>query len=228
MAHGFETRHIRNKKPEWKRFSFEPEAKNMMATFQKKRERGVLDGQFLIAMPGMFDSNFARTVIFVCAHSDDGAMGFVLNRPQQLTFPDVLLHLQIIDQEQAIRLPGITRDFQIQTGGPVETGRGFVLHSDDYLSESSIPVNDDICLTATLDIVRAISRGEGPAKAMMMLGYAGWGAGQLENEIANNGWLNCPASEELIFDRGLGDKYDRALASMGVAPAMLSVDAGHA
>ena len=91
----------------------------MMATFQKKRERGVLDGQFLIAMPGMFDSNFARTVIFVCAHSDDGAMGFVLNRPQQLTFPDVLLHLQIIDQEQAIRLPGITRDFQIQTGGPV-------------------------------------------------------------------------------------------------------------
>ncbi len=199
-----------------------------MATFQKKRERGLLDGQFLIAMPGMFDSNFARTVIYVCAHSSDGAMGFVLNRPQHLTFSDVLLHLQIIDKDQAIRLPSTTRDFQIQTGGPVETGRGFVLHSDDYLSESSIPVSDDICLTATLDIVRAISRGDGPAKAMMMLGYAGWGAGQLENEIANNGWLNCPASEDLIFDRGLGDKYDRALALMGVTPAMLSTDAGHA
>lgn len=200
----------------------------MISTLQKKRERGILDGQFLIAMPGMFDDNFARTVIFVCAHSNDGAMGFVLNRPQQLTFPDVLKHLQIIDEAQAIRLPQVTREFQIQTGGPVETGRGFVLHSDDYLSAASIPVNDEICMTATLDIVRAISRGEGPKRAMMMLGYAGWAAGQLESEIANNGWLNCPANEDLIFDGDLGDKYERALALMGVAPAMLSVDAGHA
>ncbi|MEI2297733.1 YqgE/AlgH family protein [Ensifer sp. MJa1] len=195
---------------------------------QKKRERGFLDGQFLIAMPGMFDANFARTVIFICAHSDDGAMGFVLNRPQQLTFPDVLLHLDILDEDEAIRLPPITRDFQIQAGGPVETGRGFVLHSDDYLSDSSIPVSDDICLTATLDIVRAISRGEGPVRATMMLGYAGWGPGQLEAEIAQNGWLTSPAREELIFDKSLDDKYDRALALMGVSAAMLSVDAGHA
>ncbi len=129
-----------------------------MASFQKTRERGILDGQFLIAMPGMFDTDFARTVIFVCAHSSDGAMGFVLNRPQQLTFPDVLLHLEIVDQDQAIRLPETTKDFQIQTGGPMETGRGFVLHSDDYLSDSSIPLNDDLCLTATLDIV-------GPSRA---------------------------------------------------------------
>lgn len=195
---------------------------------QKKRERGFLDGQFLIAMPGMFDANFARTVIFICAHSEDGAMGFVLNRPQQLTFPDVLLHLDILDEDEAIRLPTITREFQIQAGGPVETGRGFVLHSDDYLSDSSIPVSDDICLTATLDIVRAISRGEGPVRATMMLGYAGWGPGQLEAEITQNGWLTCPAREELIFDRSLDDKYDRALALMGVTAAMLSVDAGHA
>lgn len=202
----------------------------MMATpmAQKRRERGFLDGQFLIAMPGMFDANFARTVIFICAHSDDGAMGFILNRPQQLTFPDVLLHLDLLDEEEAIRLPPITRDFQIQAGGPVETGRGFVLHSDDYLSDSSIPVSDDICLTATLDIVRAISRGEGPIKATMMLGYAGWGPGQLEAEIAQNGWLTCPAREELIFDKALDDKYDRALALMGVSAAMLSMDAGHA
>ncbi|OLP58796.1 hypothetical protein BJF93_17650 [Xaviernesmea oryzae] len=199
-----------------------------MATLQKTRERGMLDGQFLIAMPGMFDSNFVRTVIFICAHSKDGAMGFVLNRPQQLTFSDVLMHLEMIDSDQAIRLPAAARDFQIQTGGPVETGRGFVLHSDDYLSESSIPINEDICLTATLDIVRAISRGQGPSKAMMMLGYVGWGPGQLESEIAANGWLTCPADEDLIFDRALLEKYDRALALMGVAPAMLSPIAGHA
>ncbi|WEX78261.1 YqgE/AlgH family protein [Sinorhizobium numidicum] len=197
-------------------------------TLQKTRERGFLDGQFLIAMPSMFDANFARTVIFVCAHSEDGAMGFVLNRPQRLTFPDVLLHLQLLDPDDAIRLPATARDFQIQAGGPVETGRGFVLHSDDYLSDSSIPVSDDICLTATLDIVRAISRGEGPLKATMLLGYAGWGPGQLENEISQNGWLTCPASEELIFDRALDEKYDRALALMGVSSAMLSTDAGHA
>ncbi|WP_414650661.1 YqgE/AlgH family protein [Ensifer sp.] len=195
---------------------------------QKRRERGFLDGQFLIAMPGIFDANFARTVIFICAHSDDGAMGFVLNRPQQLTFPDVLLHLDLLDEEEAIRLPAMTREFQIQAGGPVETGRGFVLHSDDYLSDSSIPVSDEICLTATLDIVRAISRGEGPVRATMMLGYAGWGPGQLEAEITQNGWLTCPAREELIFDKALDDKYDRALALMGISAAMLSADAGHA
>ena len=200
-------------------------AKNVLNTI---RERGFLDGQFLIAMPGMFDTNFARTVIFVCAHSEDGAMGFILNRPQRLTFPDVLLHLQLLDPDEAIRLPSATREFQIQAGGPVETGRGFVLHSDDYLSDSSIPVSDDICLTATLDIVRAISRGEGPLKATMLLGYAGWGPGQLEAEITQNGWLTCPAQEELIFSRDLDEKYDRALALMGVSPAMLSTDTGHA
>ncbi|MDO9415777.1 YqgE/AlgH family protein [Pararhizobium sp.] len=199
-----------------------------ISTLHSKRERGLLDGQFLIAMPGMFDSSFARTVVYVCAHSADGAMGFVINRPQTLTFADVLLHLKLMGEQEIIRLPESTRDLQIQAGGPVESGRGFVLHSDDYLSESSIPVSDDICLTATLDIVRALSKGRGPSRAMMMLGYAGWGAGQLEEEIGNNGWLNCPASEELIFDRSIPDKYDRALALMGVSPAMLSTEAGHA
>lgn len=199
-----------------------------MANLQKRRERGFLDGQFLIAMPGMSDTNFARTVIYICAHSNDGAMGFVINRPQPLTFGDVLLHLKLIQADAVIRLPELARNFPIQTGGPVETGRGFVLHSDDYMSDSSIPVSDDICLTATLDIVRAISKGGGPRRATMMLGYAGWGSGQLENEIIANGWLTCPASDDLIFDRTLGDKYDRALALMGVSPAMLSMEAGHA
>ncbi|SIR10345.1 putative transcriptional regulator [Rhizobium sp. RU20A] len=195
---------------------------------QGKRERGVLDGQFLIAMPQLADTNFARTVVYICAHSGDGAMGFVLNRPQTLTFPDVLLHLDIIQPDQAIKLPDSARNFRVQTGGPVETGRGFVLHSDDYMSDSSIPVSDEICLTATLDIVRAISRGHGPSRAMLMLGYASWAPGQLEGEIAQNSWLNCPARDDLIFDSGLGDKYDRVLHHMGVTPAMLSMDTGHA
>jgi putative transcriptional regulator len=199
-----------------------------LSTLKNIRERGFLDGQFLIAMPGMADSNFARTVIFICAHSDAGAMGFVINRAQNLTFTDVLLHLDMIKSDDAIMLPRAAREFPIQTGGPVESGRGFVLHSDDYLSDSSIPVSDDISMTATLDIVRAISKGGGPKRATMLLGYAGWGAGQLEAEIGNNGWLNCAPSEELIFDRSLDDKYERALALLGVTPAMLSSEAGHA
>ncbi|KRB49983.1 hypothetical protein ASE04_15455 [Rhizobium sp. Root708] len=199
-----------------------------LSTLKNRRERGFFDGQFLIAMPGMADSNFSRTVIYICAHSDAGAMGFIINRSQELTFTDVLLHLDIIKDDDAIVLPPNARDLQIQTGGPVESGRGFVLHSDDYLCDSSIPVSDDISMTATLDIIRAISNGNGPKRATMMLGYAGWGAGQLEAEIANNGWLNCAANEELIFDASLDDKYERALAGMGISAAMLSAEAGHA
>lgn len=199
-----------------------------MTVLKNRRERGFLDGQFLIAMPGMADTNFARTVVYVCAHSDDGAMGFVINRPQHLSFSDVLLHLEMAGEDELIRMPGPTLDFPIRCGGPVESGRGFVLHSDDYMSESSIPVSDDICLTATLDIVRAISHGRGPQRGLMMLGYAGWAAGQIENEIGANGWLTCPAQEDLIFDTNLDSKYDRALGLMGINPAMLSVQAGHA
>lgn len=199
-----------------------------ISVLKNKRERGFLDGQFLIAMPGMADANFARTVVYICAHSEDGAMGFVINRPQQLSFSDVLLHLDLVGEDEVIRLPGSTLNFPIRCGGPVESGRGFVLHSDDYMSESSIPVSDDISLTATLDIVRAISRGNGPQRGLMMLGYAGWGAGQIENEIGNNGWLSCPAQEELIFDTNLDSKYERALGLMGITPAMLSMEAGHA
>nr|WP_316652939.1 YqgE/AlgH family protein [uncultured Gellertiella sp.] len=200
----------------------------ILTRLKGERERGHFDGQFLIAMPGIFDHNFSRTVIYVCAHSPDGAMGFILNRKQAITFPEILLHLKMIDQNEAIMLPSSTRDFPIQTGGPVETGRGFVLHSDDYLSGSSIPVSEDICLTATLDIVRAISDGSGPKRATMLLGYAGWGPGQLEQEIGRNGWLHCAPDDDLIFDPDLDAKYERALALMGISPAMLSAEAGHA
>ena len=199
-----------------------------LSTLKNRRERGFFDGQFLIAMPGVSDSNFARTVIYVCAHSDAGAMGFIINRSQELSFTDVLMHLDMIKSDEAILMPPPTRDLSIQAGGPVESGRGFVLHSDDYLCDSSIPVSDDICMTATLDIIRAIAKGEGPKRATMLLGYAGWGAGQLEAEIASNGWLNCPANDALIFDPNLDDKYERALAGMGISAAMLSTEAGHA
>ena len=196
---------------------------------QKKHAvRGFLDDQFLIAMQGMKDDRFARSVIYLCAHSEEGAMGLIINQVQQLQFPDLLVQLGIMDEREAIRLPSKARDFVVRNGGPVDRSRGFVLHSGDYVVESSLPVSDDICLTATVDILRAISAGRGPRQALMALGYSGWGAGQLETEIAQNGWLTCPATPELLFDADIERKYDRILASIGVDPAHLSMTAGHA
>ncbi len=196
---------------------------------QKNAETtGFLEDQFLIAMPGMKDDRFARSVIYICAHSDEGAMGLIINQTQQMMFPDLLVQLGILDEQEAIRLPPKTRDFVVRNGGPVDRSRGFVLHSDDYKVESSLPVSGDICLTATVDILRAISSGRGPRLALMALGYSGWGAGQLESEIAGNGWLTCPASADLLFDPDIERKYDRILASIGVDIAHLSHMAGHA
>lgn len=189
---------------------------------------GYLDDQFLIAMPGMKDERFARSVIYVCAHSEEGAMGLIINQAQQLLFPDLLVQLGVLDERQVIRLPATARDIVVRHGGPVDRSRGFVLHSDDYMVESSMPVSDEVCLTATVDILRAISSGTGPRHALMALGYAGWGAGQLESEIADNGWLTCPASIDLLFDPDIERKYDRILASIGINPAHLSSEAGHA
>lgn len=202
-----------------------------MDLLRRKRavsQRGFLDDQFLIAMPGMKDDRFARSVIYVCAHSEEGAMGLIINQVQQMRFPDLLVQLGIMDEQEAIRLPSKTKDFMIRNGGPVDRSRGFVLHSDDYTVESSMPVSEDICLTATVDILRAISAGRGPRHALMALGYAGWGAGQLESEIAENGWLTCPADIDLLFDTDIERKYDRILASIGIDLARLSHHAGHA
>jgi putative transcriptional regulator len=195
---------------------------------KKTATRGFLDDQFLIAMPGMKDDRFARSVIYICAHSDEGAMGLIINQTQPLRFPDLLVQLGIMNEQEAIRLPQPTRDFVVRNGGPVDRSRGFVLHSDDYMVESSLPVSEDICLTATIDILRAISSGRGPRRALMALGYAGWGAGQLEHEIAENGWLTCPASTDLLFDSDMDQKYARILASIGIDLARLSQIAGHA
>jgi putative transcriptional regulator len=202
-----------------------------MDLLRRKRaasQRGFLDDQFLIAMPGMKDDRFARSVIYICAHSEEGAMGLIINQIQQMRFPDLLVQLGIMDEQEAIRLPSTARDFMIRNGGPVDRSRGFVLHSHDYTVESSMPVSEDVCLTATVDILRAISTGRGPRHALMALGYAGWGAGQLESEIAENGWLTCPANLDLLFDSDIDRKYDRILASIGIDLARLSQSAGHA
>lgn len=192
------------------------------------KETGFLNGQFLLAMPGMEDSRFARSVIYVCAHSEKGAMGLIINRVQDMEFADILVQLGVLDEQQAIMMPETTRDFLVRNGGPVEVRRGFVLHSDDYLTESTMPVAEEICLTGTVDILRAISGGRGPRKALMTLGYSGWASGQLENEIANNGWLTCQAPHEMLFDTDIDSKYDRILAYMGVDPSRLATVAGHA
>ena len=155
-------------------------------------------------------------------------MGLMINQAQQMRFPDLLVQLGILNEQQAIRLPSKTRDFVVRNGGPVDRSRGFVLHSDDFTVESSMPVSDEICLTATVDILRAISAGRGPRQALMALGYSGWGAGQLESEIAANGWLTCPADAGLLFDADIDRKYDRILATIGVDLAHLSHTAGHA
>ncbi len=187
-----------------------------------------LDGQLLIAMPVMTDPRFERSVIFMCAHSEEGAMGLIINQEaQQITFPDLLERLEILpegldsDSVDLDRIP-------IHIGGPVETGRGFVLHSRDYfVSDSTLPIKDNICLTATVDILKAMAHGTGPNRSILTLGYAGWSPGQLEREIQANGWLNCPADEDLVFAEDLGAKYDMALERLGIDPSFLVAEAGH-
>src|SRR3954447_2872801 len=195
-----------------------------------KPARGYLDGQMLIAMPTMRDERFTRSVIYVCAHSSEGAMGIVVNQPaSNINFPDLLVQLEVIPASDLIQLPRRAGTVKVLKGGPVETGRGFVLHSADFFIENStLPIDEGICLTATLDILKAIARGNGPASALLALGYAGWAPGQLENEIQENGWLHCPADPELIFGQDTDLKYEKALKKIGIALGMLSSDAGHA
>ncbi len=199
-------------------------------SFPTQAESPFLDAQVLVAMPGMTDERFARSVIYVCAHSPEGAMGIVLNRPAaNVNVPDLLVQLEIVPEPERIRLPQRVGRMEVLIGGPVETSRGFVLHSPDFhLPQSTLPIDDSVCLTATVDILRAIARGDGPENAVLALGYAGWGAGQLEIELQANGWLNCPADAELIFNTPAELRYEMALRRFGIEPAMLSMEAGHA
>jgi putative transcriptional regulator len=169
-------------------------------------------------------------VIYVCAHSADGAMGIIVNRPAgSIDFPQLLRQLDIIDETTTIELPEDGESVRILRGGPVDTSRGFVLHSSDFsIENATLPIDDGICLTATLDILKAIAQGNGPKHAILALGYAGWAPGQLESEIQHNGWLHCPADAELIFGGDTDDKYQRALQKIGIDLGMLSNAAGHA
>ena len=193
-------------------------------------ETDYLDGHFLIAMPGLDATRFGRAVIYMCVHSEDGAMGIVLNQVvDQVSFPDLLGQLHVIESRAAADLPPQLGDMHVFRGGPVETGRGFVLHSNDYfLKNATLPIENGICLTATLEILKAIADDRGPENLLLALGYAGWAPGQLESEIQNNGWLTCPSKIDLVFDPDIDGKYDRALSLLGIDIAMLSADAGHA
>src|SRR3954453_23753951 len=197
---------------------------------EKKRGRGYLDGQMLIATPTMQDERFARSVIYLCAHSSEGAMGIIVNHPAaSINFSELLVQLDVIPAAEIIQLPTRAEAVKVLKGGPVETGRGFVLHSADFFIENStLPIDNGICLTATLDILKAIAHGEGPQSAVLALGYAGWAPGQLENEITKNGWLNCDADPELIFGADIDGKYEKAMRKLGIDLGKLSSDAGHA
>lgn len=188
-----------------------------------KQNESFLEGKLLIAMPGMSDERFAQTVIYMCAHSPKGAMGIVINKPiPGLSFPDVMKQLHI-------DTPGGVDEFPILYGGPVETGRGFVLHSGDYeASESTLPVSDEISLTATLDILRAMAEGRGPKHALFALGYAGWAPGQVETEFRANGWLHCDADSSIIFGPDPDAKWSMALSRLGIGPSSLVAEMGRA
>ena len=189
-----------------------------------------LTGMFLVAMPGMMDQRFDRAVIYLCAHSDDGAMGIIINKPaEDIVFPELLQQLEIIPEKPSISLPSQAGNMKVLRGGPVETSRGFVLHSVPVEPiEGSVTAGDEIRLSATIDILKAIARGQGPDEAIFALGYAGWASGQLESEIQDNGWMICPMNRKILFDQEFDTKYTRAMGSLGIDPAMLSPLAGHA
>jgi len=183
---------------------------------------GYLEGMMLVAMPQMSDPRFARSVIYLCAHSAEGAMGLVINKLiDSITFPDLLRQLKIESE-------GETAHIRVHFGGPVETGRGFVLHSADYVQDSTLVINEGIALTATVDVLRAIAAGQGPRQSLLALGYAGWAPGQLDAEIQANGWLHVPADEHLIFDPDLDAKWEQAMATVGIDLSALSGTAGRA
>jgi putative transcriptional regulator len=189
-----------------------------------------LKGQFLVAMPDMGDERFKGTVIYLVGHGDEGAMGLVVNQSlEDMRFADILEELGIGEKEDIIRLPDDVKGRQVLRGGPVQRGRGFVLHSPDYFrQDNSYPVSEDVCLTATLDVLKAMAFKNSPANAIFALGYCGWSPGQLEEEIRNNGWLTVPFSRELLFEAPIETRYEAALRKLGITRASLSSVAGNA
>lgn len=193
-----------------------------MVSIESTRSETTLSGQLLVAMPHMEDPRFARTVVYVCAHSDDGAMGLVVNRLiDSMRFDALLDHLNL---ETSLPAP----DLPVHFGGPVESSRGFVLHSGDFIQESTLMIDDDVALTATTEMLEAIANARGPKRCIMALGYAGWGAGQLDQEIQDNGWLLVPADHQLVFGRDNDAKWEGAMTKLGIDLSFLSSQAGHA
>jgi putative transcriptional regulator len=189
---------------------------------EDSKEDGYLTGQLLVAMPQMLDERFAKSVIYLCAHTEDGAMGLVVNKLlENIDFPDLL------DQLDLSPAPG-GDDIRVHFGGPVESGRGFVLHTSDYVQDATMVIDDQIAMTATTDILRDIAEGDGPRNSLLALGYAGWGPGQLDTEIQANGWLSVAADDTLVFGTDPDTMWKGALAKMGIEVSMLSGDAGHA
>jgi putative transcriptional regulator len=188
-----------------------------------------LKGQFLVAMPSMGDERFQDAVVYLVGHGEEGAMGLVVNQSvEDMRFTDILEELQLGEKEALIELSDSVKNRQVLRGGPVQTSRGFVLHSPDYFrAGNSYVVNDEICLTATLDILKAVAFEESPAESLFALGYCGWSPGQLEQEIQGNGWLTVPFSRELLFGLPIEARYDAALGRLGITRASLSATAGH-
>ncbi len=188
---------------------------------EQSPSHGFLEGELLVAMPNLGDPRFARAVIFICTHSDEGAMGLVINRLiPKLTFAELLAQLDV-------REPS-AREAPIHSGGPVESARGFVLHTADYVCDESLIMRDNLALTATVEILREIAAGNGPRQNILALGYTGWGPGQIEAEVHDNAWLNVAADESLLFDPDVDDKWERAMRKIGVDFSMLSATAGRA
>jgi putative transcriptional regulator len=181
-----------------------------------------LSGQLLVAMPQMLDPRFARTVVYLCAHSPDGAMGLVVNRLiDSLSFESLLAQL-------GVEAEAAPTDMAVHFGGPVESSRGFVLHTSDYHQDSTLVIDEEIALTATVDVLRAIASGTGPRRCVLALGYAGWAPGQLDAEIQANGWLLVPPDLDLVFGLNNDAKWERAIAKIGIDLSLLSSEAGHA
>jgi putative transcriptional regulator len=183
---------------------------------------GYLTGQFLIAMPQMSDTRFQRSVVYVCAHTAEGAMGLIVNKVlDSLTIPELMTHLGVSTDDTV-------KPERVHFGGPVETSRGFVLHSCDYVEAGTLVIGHDLALTATVEILRALARGEGPQQRLVALGYADWGPGQLDSELQANAWLHGPAAEAIVFDGANDSKWERAMRQLGIDVSMLSSESGHA
>ena len=190
-------------------------------------KRGFLKGKLLIAMPSIQGDEFSHSVVFLCDHSKEGAMGLVLNKPApRMIFSDLVEKLDLGEadrppDEEILQMP-------VMLGGPVKQFQGFVLHSSDYKSDETLKVAAGYALTATVDVLKAIAAGKGPKRKILALGYAGWSAGQLEDEILRNGWLTCDADADLVFSGNNEKMHEAALNKLGVDPGMLSSEAGHA